>query len=119
MKNTAAVFLGLVVPLAVCAAGLGQAPGQGPCTVCTEGPPCAGGQGLHWTTHCFPPNCCPDDYCPNPFPRLCWPPYPPFYRCVPAGDCGGPGCAAHGQGRLTWWFLPTPRALFEALWCHP
>src|SRR5262249_14116661 len=43
--------------------------------------------GLHWTHECFPRGGCPDDYCPNPFPRQCWPPYPLFYRCVPAGEC--------------------------------
>ena len=65
---------------------------------------------------CFPPSCCPDDYGPNPFPRQCWPPYPPFYVCVPAGDPAQPGACDRGRGRLTLWFLPTPRALREALW---
>jgi hypothetical protein len=31
---------------------------------------------------------CPDDYCPKPYPELCWPPYPPFYTCgQPGHDC--------------------------------
>lgn len=62
---------------------------------------------------CFPRNACPDDYCDKPFPRQCWPDYPPFYRCVPAGDCAGYG---NGKENLTWWFIPKPQALREALW---
>ncbi len=77
------------------------------------------GCGLHWTGDCFPRYGCPDDYCSKPFPRQCWPSYPPYYRCVPAGDCIGPACGSPGKDRLTWWFIPTPRALREALWLHP
>lgn len=39
-----------------------------------------GGGLLHWwPRHCFP--CCgdPDDYCRKPLPKVCWPPYPPYY----------------------------------------
>jgi hypothetical protein len=92
---------------------------QAPCTTCTTDGQAAGPHGLHWPARCFPPSCCPDDYCPNPLPRQCWPPYPPFYRCVPAGECQGPRCDCHNKERLTWWFLPTPRALCEAIWCRP
>jgi hypothetical protein len=84
------------------------------CGFCHECP-----TGLHWPRDCFPHCGCPDDYCPHPFPRQCWPPYPPFYQCVPAGHCGHPPCVGVGNEKLTWWFLPTPRALREALWCHP
>jgi hypothetical protein len=50
-----------------------------------------GGGLLHWQPHhCFP--CCggPDDYCRKPLPKICWPPYPPYYiwgppQCCPAG----------------------------------
>jgi hypothetical protein len=69
--------------------------------------------GLRWTVGCFPRCGCPDDYTANPYPRQCWPPYPAYYRCVPAGAGG------LGKEKLTWWFLPTPQALREALWCQP
>ena len=68
---------------------------------------------------CFPRSTCPDDYCPNPYPRQCRPPYPPFYRCVPAGECAHPPCVGVGNEKLTWWWIPTPRALHEALWLQP
>jgi hypothetical protein len=80
---------------------------------------CGGPSGCHWTRDCFPRCGCPDDYCPRPFPRQCWPPYPPYYQCVPAGECGHPPCVGVGNEKLTWWFFPTPRALYEALWCRP
>jgi hypothetical protein len=54
---------------------------------------------LHWwPEHCFPCAGAPDDYCPKPLPRVCWPPYPPYYIwgppeiCYPQArckDCGG------------------------------
>jgi hypothetical protein len=123
MKNASAVLPGLLSALVACAPACAQEPGPGTSPTCTAGQPsglpCAGPHGLHWTRDCFPPNCCPDDYCPHPFPRQCWPPYPPFYQCVPEGDCARPGCGGNGTSRLTWWFLPTPRALCEAIWCHP
>src|SRR5437764_10310404 len=50
------------------------------------------GCGWHWSRDCFPHGGCADDYCSLPYPRQCWPLYPAFYRCVPAGDCAGPGC---------------------------
>jgi len=83
------------------------------CTTCCG----SGCGGLHWTRECFPHNACPDDYCPSPFPRQCWPPYPSFYRCVPAGDCAG--CRDRSTDDLTWWFIPKPRALREAIGWQP
>jgi hypothetical protein len=85
-------------------------------TGCDCGSP---GCGLHRTRDCFPHNSCPDDYQPKPLPRLCWPTYPSYYRCVPAGDSSGPTCGSPGKDRLTWWFIPTPWALRDALWLHP
>src|SRR5437870_6603946 len=39
-----------------------------------------GGGLLHWwDPHCFPCQGGPDDYCRKPLPRVCWPPYPPYY----------------------------------------
>jgi hypothetical protein len=81
------------------------------CTACGDN--CG---GLHWTHDCFPRNACPDDYCPNPYPRQCWPPYPFFYRCVPAGDCAG--CRKRTDD-LSWWFIPKPGTLREAIGWRP
>src|SRR5262249_7872718 len=75
--------------------------------------------GCRWSLFCFPRCDCPDDYCAHPYPRQCWPPYPPFYRCGPAGDCGHPPCTGVGNEGLSWWWIPTPRALREALWRQP
>jgi hypothetical protein len=50
-----------------------------------------GGGLLHWGPHCcFPCRSAPDDYCRKPLPKICWPPYPPYYiggppQCCPAG----------------------------------
>jgi hypothetical protein len=120
MKNSSLLTLCLLAPLVVVANGLGQEPGL----ACSrEGDAqrpgcessCLSSRGLHWTRNCFPCKSCPDDYCPNPYPRQCWPPYPPFYQCAPAGNC----CRDTNNDRLSWWFLPRPRALHEALWCQP
>jgi hypothetical protein len=54
-----------------------------------------GGGLLHWwPSHCFPCAGGPDDYCRKPLPRVCWPPYPPYYiwapsqvDCPPQGGC--------------------------------
>jgi hypothetical protein len=93
------------------------------CTTGTEVPaggPHGGGWGCClWARCCFPRWGCPDDYCPNPYPRQYWPPYPAFYRCAPAGVCSHPPCVGVGNEKLTWWWIPTPRALREALWCKP
>jgi hypothetical protein len=124
MRNAPLVLLGLLGVLAVGGPASSQEPGREPATLaaaCADAlagwsrpsRPCCGAQG------CFPRCGCPDDYCPQPFPRQCWPPYPPFYQCVPAGDCAGPGCRIPGREKLTWWFIPTPRALREAIWWQP
>jgi hypothetical protein len=43
-----------------------------------------GGGLLHWwNPHCFPRCGGPDDYCRKPPPRVCWPPYPPWYTGAP------------------------------------
>ncbi len=105
MKHPFAVLVYLLIALAGSAETRAQEPAPAP-------------QGCHWTLGCFPRCGCPDDYCPHPYPRPCWPPYPPFYRCVPAGNCQ-PNACGRGQEKLTWWFLPTHRALREALWSHP
>src|SRR5215831_14390266 len=123
MKRASPAILFLLSALVACAPGFGQEPRQVPFTACTEGPAggssCDGPKGLHWTLGCFPRHGCPDDYSPNPYPRQCWPPYPPFYRCVPAGDGALPGRCGSGKDKLTWWFILTPQALREALWCQP
>jgi hypothetical protein len=115
MRAASPVVLYLLNVLVFGPSGLAQeatpAPAGGSC--------CSSAKGLVWQLNCFPRCGCPDDYCPNPYPRQCWPPYPPFYRCVPAGECSHPPCVGVGNEKLTWWFLPTPRALREALWCQP
>jgi hypothetical protein len=126
MNKAATAILCLLFALAACPEAVSQYHAQMPADLgLTEtaapasGSPCGGPRGLTWARDCFPRCGCPDDYCPNPFPRPCWPPYPPFYQCVPAGDCGqGCGCG-QGKDRLSWWFLATPRALREAVWCQP
>jgi hypothetical protein len=43
-----------------------------------------GGGLLHWwNPYCFPHCGAPDDYCRKPPPRVCWPPYPPYYGWGP------------------------------------
>lgn len=50
-----------------------------------------GGGFLHWwPKHCFPCNNGPDDYCRKPLPKVCWPPYPPYYIWGPPQS--GPQC---------------------------
>jgi hypothetical protein len=54
-----------------------------------------GGGLLHWwDPHCFPRCGAPDDYCRKPLPRVCWPPYPPYYIWGPPEVCPprGHGC---------------------------
>jgi hypothetical protein len=126
MNRTSAALLCVLGTLMASTPAPGQEPRPvpaGSCSTCTEGPASGlhggGGGCCHWTAGCFPRCDCPDDYCPNPYPRQCWPPYPPFYRCVPAGDCAHPPCVGVGNEKLTWWWIPTPRALREALWCRP
>jgi len=116
----------LLVALIACPSGRGQEAARVPvssATTCTDVPacasPCGGANCFRWTLGLFPRRGCPDDYCAKPYPRQCWPAYLPFYRCVPAGDCVSPSCGGPEKEKLTWWFLPTPQALREALWCHP
>jgi hypothetical protein len=45
--------------------------------------PDGGGLWHWWNPHCFPRCGGPDDYCRKPPPKVCWPPYPPFYIGVP------------------------------------
>jgi hypothetical protein len=124
--NNGSLLLGLVGALAVTVPSRAEDLPPGPTCpppACSPTRTCArdeGGLGdCRWTWACFPRCGCRDDYCPNPYPRQCWPPYPPFYQCVPAGACTHPPCVGVGNEGLTWWFLPTPRALREALWCRP
>jgi hypothetical protein len=124
--NYAPAALGLVCVLACWAAARGQEPGpattspRAVCGACATGESCGSGPGCcGWVRTCFPRRGCCDDYCPNPYPRQCWLPYPPFYRCVPAGECVHPSCVGVGNEKLTWWWIPTPRALRDALWCDP
>jgi hypothetical protein len=43
-----------------------------------------GGGLLHWwNPQCFPRCGGRDDYCCKPLPKVCWPPYPPYYRWEP------------------------------------
>ncbi len=125
MKNASPALLSLLVALTASFTGFGQESGAVPgvpAPVRCEAPASASYGGMRcwsWTLCCFPRRCCPDDYCAKPYPRQCWPAYPPFYRCVPAGECAHPSCVGVGNEKLTWWFVPTPRALHEALWCQP
>jgi hypothetical protein len=50
-----------------------------------------------WPRHCFPCVGAPDDYCRKPLPRLCWPPYPPYYQWGPPEICcpRSHGCGPH------------------------
>jgi hypothetical protein len=41
--------------------------------------PYGGGLVRWWPPHCFPRCGGPDDYCHKTLPRVCWPPYPPYY----------------------------------------
>jgi len=95
-------LLGLRASVPTPARNVSEGTCAGSCATHSNGPQC-----------CFPRNSCPDDYSANPLPRQCWPEYPPFYRCVPAGDCAGYN---HENAKLTWWFIPKPQALRDALW---
>jgi hypothetical protein len=55
--------------------------------------PYAGGLLHWWRRDCFPRGGRPDDYCRKPLPRVCWPPYPPYYSWGPQQNCSPPsGC---------------------------
>jgi hypothetical protein len=49
--------------------------------------PYGGGLFHWWDPHCFPKVGAPDDYCRKPLPRVCWPPYPPFFTWGPPEVC--------------------------------
>jgi hypothetical protein len=126
MTTMRRALLCLLCAWAAAGPGFGQEPRPepaGPSATYTTSPACGpngdGLKGLHWTAGCFPRCAGRDDYCPHPFPRPCWPPYPPFYKCVPAGNCAHPPCTGVGNEKVAWWFVPTPRALREAVWCQP
>ncbi|QDU80765.1 hypothetical protein Pla110_24980 [Polystyrenella longa] len=68
---------------------------------------------------CFPANCCCDDYTPRPFPRSCYPTYPSWYKCVPAGDVSCSGSPRPSKEKRTWWFISKCHTLREALWLDP
>jgi hypothetical protein len=116
MRYFPVALLILASVLAMCPAGTGQEPSS-----CSPACGSAGGgpKGLKWTATCFSRCGCPDDYCPHPLPQQCWPPYPCFYRCVPAGSrCPQTNCETKKDGWAVW-FLPTPRTLKDAIWCQP
>jgi hypothetical protein len=98
--------LGAVLPAA------GQE-GTPPPASCRISPPCA------WVQGCFPRCGCCDDYCPRPYPPPCWPAYPSFYKCAPAGNCPPSTYGVPGKDHISCWFLPTPLTLREALWLRP
>jgi hypothetical protein len=62
-----------------------------------------GGPLIHWWPWCcFPCKAAPDDYCRKPLPRVCWPPYPPYYIWGPPEVCppqAGCCCPADGKPR--------------------
>src|SRR5208282_4950345 len=108
MKRDVPALLCLLVAVAAGAPARAQEPGPVPTgspTNCPDAPACnlhgGGPSWCHWTAGCFPQCGCPDDYCRNPYPRQCWPPYPSFYQCVPAGDCAHPPCVGVGNKDLT------------------
>jgi hypothetical protein len=45
--------------------------------------PDRGGLVHWWNRDCFPRCGGLDDYCRKPLPRMCWPPYPPYYISRP------------------------------------
>jgi hypothetical protein len=78
------------------------APGRGAEPPCCEPPrdsflqrvgpagswhPYGGGLLSWWPRDCFPCGGAPDDYCRKSLPRVCWPPYPPYYIWGPAETC--------------------------------
>jgi hypothetical protein len=95
MRTAILTALCLVLGLVPVGRSVGQAPGP-------VGAACAGcPPDLRRVHDCLPRCGCADDYCPNPLPCRCWPAYPPFYKCVPAGDSGPDRDVDHGTGRLT------------------
>jgi hypothetical protein len=103
---TGAVVLALVV---VGWASGGEPPCSEPHAACSPwrlGPaggwdPYGGGLLHWWPPHCFPRCGGPDDYCRKPLPRVCVPPYPPYYIwgppevSCPHGNCPTAGRDSH------------------------
>jgi hypothetical protein len=111
----------VVSGMLIAAPGIGQDPS--PCSDRgANNPACAPAAthttSCHWAQGCFPRCGCPDDYCPHPYPPPCWPPYPSFYQCVPAGAWAPSTYGVPGKDRISLWFIPTPLTLREALWLH-
>jgi hypothetical protein len=53
---------------------------------------------LHWWPCCCFPLCgAPDDYCRKPLPKVCWPPYPPYYTWGPPVLCQPQGNRCQGH----------------------
>jgi hypothetical protein len=90
-----------------------------PCDGLTGGPCDFRPKSDAYMASCFPANCCCDDYDPHPLPRSCFPAYPPWYQCVPAGDVTCCAKACQNNDQRSWWFIPTWRTLQEALWLEP
>jgi hypothetical protein len=58
-----------------------------------------GGGLLHWwPRHSFPCGGAPDDYFRKPLPRVCWPPYPPYYTWGPPEVSSPSGGCRVGSG---------------------
>jgi hypothetical protein len=55
--------------------------------------PYGGGLLSWWDRSCFPRCGAPDDYCRKPLPKVCWPPYPPYYTYGPPEICAPQGKA--------------------------
>ncbi len=90
-----------------------------PCDALTGGPSDCRPHSDACLDSCFPANCCCDDYNPRPYPRSCFPAYPPWYQCVPAGDVSCCPKVCTTKDKRSWWFIPTCHALREALWLDP
>ena len=126
MRTTLTVAMCVLSGLLVCSRAHADEPKypKAECVpACTDAPACGkactGTSGPHWTQCCFPRSNCPDDYCANLLPRQCWLPYPSFYKCVPAGACARPDGCSKEKDRRSWWFVPTPQGLHDAIWAHP
>jgi hypothetical protein len=109
MRRQAWIYSALLTLFAVGWASGGEPPCSEPrpdCFVGQLGPaggwfPYGGGLLHWWPRHCFPCGGAPDDYCRKPLPRVCWPPYPPYYIwgppevCCPQGSCRPAGKDSH------------------------
>jgi hypothetical protein len=103
MKNTLAVF--------VCLFSAAVAGAQAPAPA-VEQPPSAA-PGVIVQDAAVPCQGCGDNSHPMPYLDSRWPPlYRPAYA---AGDWGRSPNVLGDRGRLTWWFIPTPRALVQAI----